>query len=111
MEDPILSSLKQAFEHANDCYIDLDGVTEQLENALEALPAEDTEIRALTTQMLDKTFEIQDSWSGFLAGLRDLRLKYRAAYIPTENSPEVDGLLEVLAKIEARRRKQGRIQE
>ena len=106
MEDPVLASLKQAFEHAHDCYGDLDGVTSQLDKVLETLPEKDTEIRAEISQMLDKTFEFQDSWSVFLEGLRDLRTKYRAAYIPTKISPEVDELVEVLAKIEARRRKQ-----
>lgn len=88
MEDPVLASLKQVFEHAHDCYVDLDGVTSQLDKALEALPEKDTEIRAEISQMLDKTFEFQDSWSVLLEGLQDLCTKYRAAYILTKISPQ-----------------------
>jgi hypothetical protein len=106
MEDTVLSSFKQALTYARDCYIDFDGVIDRLDKTLEELPEEDTEICAGVSQMLDKAFEMQDAWSPFIEELRGLHLKYRATYIPTEISPEVDELLEVLAKIEMRRRKQ-----
>ncbi len=104
MSDPVLSSLEQAFKQADACYLDLDAVIDHLVKAQEALPEQDTELQAATTYMLDEAFEIQDSCRAFLEELRDLRLKYRATYIPTQISPEVDEFLEVLAKIEARRR-------
>jgi hypothetical protein len=104
MSDTVLSSLKEAFTHADECYIDLDAVIDHLVKTQEALPEKDTELQAATTRMLDEAFAIQDSCHAFLKELDDLRLKYRAAYIPTQISPEVDEFLEVLAKIEARRR-------
>ena len=104
MSDSLLPSLKQAFQHADDCYMDLDGVIDHLVQVQEALSEKDRELQASTTQLLDKAFAIQDSCRTFLEELRDLHLKYRAAYVPTTISPEVDELIEVLARIEARRR-------
>lgn len=104
MSDTVLPLLKQAFQYGNDCYMAFDGIIDRLEKTLEALPEEDTQIRTLTTQLVEKTFAMQDILRPYLEELRDVRLKYRAVYIPTEISPEVDELVEVLARIEARRR-------
>lgn len=104
MSDSLLPSLKQAFQHADDCYMDLDEVIDHLAQVQEALSEKDRELQASTTQLLDKAFAIQDACHILLEELRDLRLKYRAVYVPGGVSPEVDELSEVLAKIEARRR-------
>ncbi len=60
---------------------------------------------------MSKTFELMDTCSAFSQDLNELRLKYRASYMPVTILPEVDELLEVLARIKARRRGIGPQQE
>ena len=104
MSDSVLPLLKEAFEHADGCSMEINGIIDNLEGALEILPENDTEIRTSIEQIISKAFGLMDAGSAFSEDLNKLRLKYRASYMPVEISPEVDELLEVLARIEARRR-------
>lgn len=49
MSDSLLPLLKQAFQHADDCCMNLDEVIDRLAQAQEALPEKDTELQASTT--------------------------------------------------------------
>jgi hypothetical protein len=105
MSDTVLPAIKEAFEHADGCYMEVNGIIDNLENALDMLPESDTEIRTAITHIMDKAFALMDTCSALSKDLYDLRLKYRASYMPSQVSPEVDELVEVLARIEARRQR------
>ncbi len=111
MPDAVLPLLKEAFDHADNCSTETDGVIDTLEQALEVLPESDSEIRASISQVMEKAFHLQDAWSELSRNLQELRLKYRASYMPSPLAPEVDELLDVLARIEARRRSIKPVQE
>lgn len=111
MSDSVLPFLKQAFQSADACYANFDDIVGQLEEAIDILPEDNEEIQTLASEMMEQALELQDSLRPLLDGLYNLRLKYRASYMPIEVSPEVDELLEVLARIETRRRGSGPKQE
>lgn len=111
MPDSEHALIKQAFQHAENCFAEANAIVDYLDQAIEDLQEEEPELREAVTQSLVKADQLIDHCSEIVQDLLELRLKFRAAHSTTGLPPEVDLLTETLARIEARRRSGRHIQE
>jgi hypothetical protein len=111
MPDSEHALLKQAFQHAENCFTEANAIADYLEQTIADLQKEEPELREAVTQSLVKADQFIEQCGEIVNDLLELGLKYRAAYSTSGLSPEVEALTETLARIELRRRSGRRLQE
>jgi hypothetical protein len=95
--------IEQAYHYAEDCYADANATVDSLHQAIEALQAEDSQLREALSQSFIKADEFIDHCGAIVQELQQLRLKYCAAHSTSGLSPDLDLLTETFAGIEKRR--------
>ena len=103
--------LKQAFQHAENCLTEANALVDYLDQAIADLQGENPELREAVTQSFIKADQFIDHCGEIVNELLELRLKYRATHSTHGLTPEVEALIETLARIELRRRSGKRPQE
>ncbi len=104
MSDSEHALLKQAFQHAENCFAEANSIVDYLDQAIEDLQEAEPKLCEAVTQSFAKADQLIDHCGEIVQDLLELRLKYRASHSTTGLPPEVDLLTETLARIELRRR-------
>ncbi|HYU73878.1 MAG TPA: hypothetical protein VEL31_14450 [Ktedonobacteraceae bacterium] len=111
MPDSEHALIKQAFQHAENCYAEANAIVDYLDQAIEDLQEEKPAVREAVTQSFIKADQLIDHCGQIVQDLLELGLKYRAAHSTSGLPPEIEALTETLARIELRRRSSKYTQE